>query len=43
MGYDIDGEYVQLAEKRIRESKQQLAIPLFVEKDKVTSSQMTGA
>ena len=30
VGYDIDGEYVRLAEKRIREYKQQ-PIPLFVE------------
>ena len=43
IGYDIDGEYVRLAERRIRECKQQLAIPLFVEKDKVMSSQMSGA
>ena len=31
--YDTAEEYVQLAEKRIREYKQQLTIPLFAEKD----------
>ena len=43
IGYDVDSEYVRLAERRIEESKQQPAIPLFVEKDKVTSSQTAGA
>ncbi|MFH1382588.1 MAG: site-specific DNA-methyltransferase [Chloroflexota bacterium] len=33
IGYDTEEKYVQLAEKRIREYKQQLTIPLFVEKE----------
>ncbi len=32
IGYDTEKEYVELAEKRIREYKQQFTIPLFVEK-----------
>jgi len=32
IGYDTEKEYVKLAEKRIREYKQQLPIPLFIEK-----------
>ena len=32
IGYDTEEEYVRLAERRIREYKQQLTIPLFVEK-----------
>jgi len=32
IGYDTEEEYVRLAERRIREYKQQPAIPLFVEK-----------
>ncbi len=33
IGYDTEEEYVRLAEKRIREYKQQPTIPLFVEKE----------
>ena len=33
IGYDIDGEYVRLAERRIREYKQQSTIPSFVERE----------
>jgi len=33
VGYDTEEEYVQLAERRIREYKQQLTIPLLVEKE----------
>lgn len=29
IGYDTEKEYVELAEKRIREYRQQLTIPLF--------------
>jgi len=32
-GYDTEEEYVRLAERRIREYKQQLTIPLFVKKE----------
>ncbi len=32
IGYDTEEEYVELAEKRIREYRQQLTIPLFEEK-----------
>ncbi len=33
IGYDTEKEYVELAEKRIAEYKQQLAIPLFMKKE----------
>ncbi|MBI3040122.1 MAG: site-specific DNA-methyltransferase [Chloroflexi bacterium] len=33
LGYDTEEEYVRLAEKRIGEYKQQLAIPLFMKKE----------
>ena len=33
IGYDTEEEYVQLAERRIREYKQQPTIPLFAEKE----------
>ncbi len=33
IGYDTEEEYVHLAERRIREYKQQSTIPLFVEKE----------
>ncbi len=33
IGYDTEEEYVRLAERRIREYRQKLAIPLFVEKE----------
>ena len=33
IGYDTEEEYVRLAERRIREYKQQLTIPLFVKKE----------
>ena len=33
IGYDTEEEYVRLAERRIREYKQQPTIPLFVEKE----------
>lgn len=33
IGYDTEEEYVQLAERRIKEYKQQPTIPLFVEKE----------
>ncbi len=33
IGYDTEKEYVELAEKRIEEYKQQLAIPLFMKKE----------
>jgi hypothetical protein len=33
MGYDTEGEYVRLAERRIREYKQQLTIPLVYKKE----------
>ena len=42
IGYDVDSEYVRLAERRIRDYKEQLAIPLPVEETKVISSTMAG-
>ena len=37
VGYDTEKGYVDLAEKRIREYKQQLIIPLFTKKESVFS------
>ena len=37
VGYDTEKEYVDLAEKRIREYKQQLIIPLFMKKESVST------
>jgi DNA modification methylase len=38
IGYDTEKEYVELAEKRIREYRQQLTIPLFKEKIESTTA-----
>jgi len=43
IGYDIDGEYVQLAGIRIRDYKEQLSIPLLMGKDNMTNNRMASA